>query len=160
MKNFLKGLSAAIGIVLGSMALSAALAQQPVVVQTPTTAGGSGGVQPSYQTLPGCNRSVVYDASTSGSTKLITGATGKSIYVCGFHMFSGGTVNVKLVYGTGTNCGTGTAGLTPAYQFTAQTGIVDSSPLWRGILAPAAKDLCINASGGVAMQALVFYNQF
>jgi hypothetical protein len=108
------------------------------------------------QSVP-CNLKAIYDASTSGSTKLIDGASGSNVYVCGFTFFSGGTVNVKLVYGTGATCGTGSVDLTPAFQFTAQTGIVEPSPVFRGLLVPAVQNLCINASSGVAVQAIVYY---
>jgi hypothetical protein len=105
-----------------------------------------------------CQQSAIYDASTSGSTKLVTGAGNTRIFVCGFDFFSGGTVSLKLVYGTGGTCGTGTASITPAFQFVAQTGIVDPSAYWRGLtVVPAGNDLCINASSGIAAQAIVYY---
>ena len=104
-----------------------------------------------------CNSSVVYDNNTNGSTKLITGTSSKSIYICGYGFMAGGTVNVKLIYGTGTACATGATALTPAYQFTAQTGFVDPSPYFRGMYAPTGKDVCINASAGKAVQAVVYY---
>lgn len=103
-----------------------------------------------------CNRKVIYDASTSGSTVLLT-ASNRNIELCGFDFFAGGTVNLKLVYGTGSTCGTGTVNITPAFQFTAQTGLVDPSSVSRGLFVPAGNDLCINASSGVAAQAIVYY---
>jgi hypothetical protein len=42
--------------------------------------------------------------------------TGQTIYVCGFYATLGGTApTVKLQYGTGTNCGTGSVDLTGAF---------------------------------------------
>jgi hypothetical protein len=109
----------------------------------------------------GCRNSAIYDASTSGSTKLVTGNATSRIYVCGYVFFAGGTANVKLVYGTGTNCATGATSITPAYQLTSQTGAVDRSPYYAGLLpAPASNDLCINTSAGVAVAAVVYYTQF
>ncbi len=108
-----------------------------------------------------CGQAVIYDASTSGATKLVTGTATKQIYVCGFNFFAGGTVNVSLKYGTGTNCGTGTTAITPAYQLIAQTGLVDHQPYYAGLTpVPASNDLCINASAGTAVQAVVYYAQF
>lgn len=122
-------------------------------------------VQPIAQTGSGssinCNANQIYDQATNGSTKLVTKASNsRSIYVCGYGLFSNGTANVSLVYGTGTNCGTGTVSLTPAYRFTAQTGFVDPSPYYRGMNVPAGNDLCISSSAAVAVQGVVYYAVF
>jgi hypothetical protein len=112
------------------------------------------------QAIIGCDSTAVYDASTSGSTQLVALTSGKTIYVCGYSIVAGGTVNVKLIYGTGSACATGTASMTPAYQLTAQAGIVDKSPFYSGLKTAASNALCINASGAVAAQAIVYYTQF
>lgn len=104
-----------------------------------------------------CKRAVIYDASTNGATQLV-GANGPTV-ICGFTLWSGGTVNVDLVYGTGTNCATGTTKITPAFSLTAQTGITDSSVFFRGLYVPPNNALCINTSAGTAVQAIVYYNQ-
>ena len=117
------------------------------------------GVSPNQ--MFGCNQSTIYDASTSGATRLVTGNSTSRIYVCGFDLWSSGTANVDLVYGTGGTCGAGTTKVTPAFQFTAQTGIVDHLPFYTGALpVPVSNDLCINSSAGVAVQAIVYYTQF
>jgi hypothetical protein len=109
----------------------------------------------------GCNSVAVYDASTSGSTQLVAaGTNGEAIYVCGYTFFSAGTVNVELDYGTGSACATGTKKIVPAYEFTAQTGISDQSPIFRGLAAPSGNALCIKISGSVAVQAIVYFAQF
>ena len=108
----------------------------------------------------GCGSSVVYDASTSGSTHLVALASSQSVYVCGYSIIAGGTVNVKLITGTGSACATGSANITPAYQLTAQAGISDGSPIFRGLKGAASSALCINASAGIAVQAIVYYTQF
>ena len=108
----------------------------------------------------GCNKTAVYDASASGSSQMIAAVSGKAIYVCGYTILSAGTVNVKFVSGTGSNCATGPTNLTPAFQLTAQVGAVDGSQYYRGLGAAASKAFCINASAGVAVQALVYYAQF
>ena len=43
-----------------------------------------------------CGSSVVYDASTNGSTQLVALSSGKTVYVCGYTIFSAGTANVNL----------------------------------------------------------------
>ncbi len=108
----------------------------------------------------GCDSSVVYDASTSGSTQLVALSAGKTIYVCGFVLFSAGTANVKLNYGTGTACATGTTAMTPAFQFTAQTGVAYGNSEGYVAKTAASNALCINSSAAVAVQALVTYAQF
>lgn len=118
------------------------------------TSGATGGlIQPLIQ----CNSSVVYDASTNGSTELVALTSGRTIYVCGYSIMAGGTVNVKLIYGTGTACATGSANMTPTYQLLAQVGIVDGSPFNRGLKTASANALCINTSAGVSTQAIVYY---
>lgn len=106
-----------------------------------------------------CRASVVYDASTNGSTVLVTGRAATQIYLCGYTLVGGGTATVKLVYGTGTACATGETAITPAYSMLAQTVIPDSSPNWRGLRVPAANDLCIKTSAGVAIQGIFYYVQ-
>jgi hypothetical protein len=108
-----------------------------------------------------CGKSAIYDASSSGSTRIVVG-TGTAIYVCGYTFTSAvGAVSVGLVYGTGTNCGTNTTKITPAYPFgtiTAITGIADGSPVFRGLVAPPGNDLCINTTTNAAVQAIVYYD--
>jgi len=122
------------------------------------TGGSTGGLtQPFIQ----CNLSATYDAATSGATQMVALAASQSIYVCGFSITVGGTAtNVKLVYGTGSNCATGTTNMTPAFQLAINGGIVDGAPFWRGLKTASANALCINASAANAVQAIVYYAQF
>jgi len=110
--------------------------------------------------LVSCQNSVIYDASTNGATQLVALSSGKVVYICGYTIFAAGTANVELDYGTGTACATGNNKITPAYQLTAQTGISDQSPYYRGLNAIASNELCIKTSAGVAVQAVVYYSQF
>jgi hypothetical protein len=110
--------------------------------------------------LVSCNKTAYYDASTNGATQLVPVVTGAKIYVCGFDFYAGGTGNVSLEYGTGTNCGTGTVVMTPAFQLKAQTGLVDRADYWMGLNTIASQELCINSSAGVAVQGIVYYAQF
>lgn len=107
-----------------------------------------------------CNKSAVYDTNANGLTELVALSAGKQIYVCGYTINSGGTVNVALKYGTGTACATGTTSLTPAYSMVAQEVITDSSPFFRGLNVPAGNALCLSTSAGVAVQAVVMYGQY
>jgi hypothetical protein len=109
------------------------------------------------QAYSACNKAAIYDASTNGATQIV--ASGGPILICGYTFLAAGTVNVGLVYGTGTNCATGQVKITPAFQFTTGLGIADASPYFRGMNAPGNQALCINTSAGQAVQAVVYYYQ-
>src|SRR4051812_48665084 len=104
-----------------------------------------------------CGNAVIYDNTTVNSTQLLALSSTNGIYICGYSIFAGGTANVDLRYGTGTNCATGATKITPAYQLTAQTGIVDGASEFRGLYVPTGKALCINSSVGIAVQVIVYY---
>ena len=109
----------------------------------------------------GCNNAVVYDALLGGSTQLVAGGTnGEAIYICGYTILATGTVAIELDAGTGINCATGTKKLTPTYEFTSQTNVTDSSPLFRGLFAPSGNALCLRTSAVISAQAVVYYAQF
>ena len=135
-----------------------------LVLSLAPKAHAQGGVAPNPDLLTACNQSVIYDSSASGDTKVVTGVSNKQIYVCGFTFFAAGTANVGLVYGTLTGsdqCGTGTTKITPAFQFTAQTGLVDHLPVYQGLLpVPVSNNLCLDTSAGVPIQAVVYFSQW
>lgn len=106
-----------------------------------------------------CRQSVVYDASTNGSTRLIVGQATRYVYICGMNLWAAGTATVKLVTGTGSACATNEVAITPAYSLTTQTGITDSSPFWRGLMAGPGLDVCIKTSAGVAVQGQLYFVQ-
>ena len=157
-------------LVLASLVGSQTNVSSPLPTQDAST-GATGSAVPAKAMLAGekssgnlvahigCDKSVVYDASTSGSTQLVALVSGQVIYVCGFVIFSAGTANVDLRYGTGTACATGPTKITPAFQLTAQTGA--SYGNGEGVVAQtaSANALCINSSAAVAVQALVTYTQ-
>lgn len=119
-----------------------------------------------------CENSKIYDASTSGNTELVAISGTKHIYICGYEMLAAGTVNLSLVAGTGTACAsavsgtpsTGTSGasaaLTPAWQFTTQTGKLSAYPTHGWLLdAGAGNAVCFKASGATAAQVQIWYSQ-
>ena len=103
-----------------------------------------------------CEEAFTYDASTNGATKLASAAQSGPMYICGYTIWAGGTANVSIVSGTGTNCATGQVAVTPAYQLTTQTGIQDGSSRYRGLNVIAGQDMCIKTSAGVAVQAIIY----
>lgn len=106
-----------------------------------------------------CRSTAFYDAATLGNTRIIVGQATNPVYVCGFVAWAGGTGTVKLVTGTGTNCGTNEVSITPGYSLIAGTGVSDSSPQFRGLQAAAGLDVCVKTSAAVAVQVQVFYAQ-
>jgi hypothetical protein len=141
------------------IALATALALAALV----PSARAQQGTAPNPDLLTACNQAVTYDASTNGATLLVASSGTARIYVCGWNFWAAGTVNVDLVYGTQvTNpCDTGATKITPAFQFTAQTGEIDHPPVYQGIKpVPNGDQLCINTSAGVAVQAVVYFAQF
>lgn len=107
-----------------------------------------------------CSQSVQYDASTNGSTRIFT-ATATSpnrVYLCDFLIVVGGTAtNVQFKSGTGTNCGTNTANLTPNFVLPINGQLNFGSGIWEGLTVAAGQDLCIVTSAGNPVQALVTY---
>lgn len=102
-----------------------------------------------------CNKSKVYDASATA----VVIARGNAIYICGYVLYAGGTTTLQIQSGTGTTCGTGTVNLTPAFQFTAQTGAVDPAMAYRGMTAAAGTDVCIANGSSAAGQGIIYYAQ-
>jgi len=82
------------------------------------------------------------------------------VYVCGVNAVASGTVAVKLLYGTGSNCATGATDITDAYDLTAQNGIVDHTALWSGLKTIASNALCVNLSASVKVAGGVYWTQF
>lgn len=58
----------------------------------------------------------------TANTQLVTGTASKKIYVCSIHLVVAAATNVALVEGTGSVCGTGTAGVSGFGGATAATG--------------------------------------
>lgn len=104
--------------------------------------------------------SVKIDMSTATITQLVALSGSTKIYVTSWDVIAGGATNFKLVYGTGSNCGTGTTDLTGAYPLTAQSGISKGSGLGPVLVVPAGNALCANNGTGVQVSGAASYTQF
>jgi hypothetical protein len=60
--------------------------------------------------------------SQTGNTQLVAGTASKKIYVCSIHVVAAAATDVAVVEGTGTVCGTGSAGVSGFGGATAATG--------------------------------------
>lgn len=138
----------------------AAIGAAPPTGSQQMGAVGSGATGGLMQAPKICDLHAVYDASDNGSKEMIAAVSGRTIYICGFIMATGGTAtNLKLVDGTGTDCATGTpTNLTPAYQLVANDKIGANAAFWNGLKASGTnRAVCINASAGNAHQAEIWY---
>lgn len=111
-------------------------------------------------TTPLDNSSVPINVSTATTTQLVAISASTLVRVTAWDVIAGGTGTIKFVYGTGTNCGTGTTDLTGAYPLTAQAGIARGDGLGTLFKTPAGNALCVTTSAAVQMSGVVTYQQF
>ena len=104
--------------------------------------------------------SVAVAISTATTTKMISAAAGKQIYLTSYQIVAGGTGNIKFVYGTGSTCGTGTTDLTGNMPMVANGNITFGSGIAPILILPPAVDLCITTSAAVVMAGVLNYAQF
>lgn len=104
--------------------------------------------------------SVPINVNTATTTQLVALSGSTNIYVTSFDVIAGGTGNITFVYGTGTNCGTGTASLTGAYPLTAQAGIAKGNGSGPVLIVPSGNALCVTTSAAQQMSGSVSYTQF
>lgn len=136
------------------------------------TNGSTGSTAPTRATLAGAqsganmvsliqaNASAAISVSTATTTQIVALSSSLKIYVTSFDVIAGGTGNITFVYGTGSNCGTGTTSLTGAYNLTAQAGIAKGNGLGPVLVVPASNALCVTTSAAVQMSGSVAYTQF
>jgi len=147
------------GTVTATVASTSATGSAPPASASYVAGNGSGATGGLLAGLKTCDLHAKYDASTSGSTTLVTGVASRKVYICGFIMATGSTAtNVKLREGSDANCATNAADLTPAYQLLANDKIGMQSPFWTGLaVSTNAYYVCINASAANAVQGELWY---
>lgn len=104
--------------------------------------------------------SVPISIATNTITQIVALSGSTKIYVTSFDFLSAGTANFKFVYGTGTDCGTGTTDLTGLYNLTAQSGVAKGSGQGPILVVPAGKALCVSDNAAVQISGSVSYTQF
>lgn len=95
--------------------------------------------------------------STATTTLVVTGVTGKRIYVTHIDAVAGGTGNLQFISGTGSTCGTGSANVSGNYNLIAQTGIsfgIGNGAIWA---LPLGASLCAVTSAAVGMSGSISY---
>lgn len=113
----------------------------------------------------GCNKIFTVSQAAVAITKVISGAVGSSISICGFTYAAGAATGAAtLSYGTGTNCGTGTTTLIPIISLAINGNIVDHTPVPH-IPVPAvnasgvATDVCLTTTGTGPTTVILYYAQ-
>jgi hypothetical protein len=99
---------------------------------------------------------VFVSINQTGNAKLITGTSTEKIYVCSINLVTATAQNIAVVEGTGSTCGTGTAGVlgfggataATGWNFAANGGVAyGNGAASVGAEGTAADDLCIFQSG-------------
>ncbi len=106
------------------------------------------------------NATAAINVSTATTTQLVALSSGQVIHVTAASVISAGTGNITFVYGTGSNCGTGTTSITGAYPLIANAGLSIGSGLGPVFVVPAGNALCVTTSAAVQMSGHVAYTQF
>lgn len=108
----------------------------------------------------GAATSAKISVAAATTTEILAAVSGARIYVTSFDFMAAGTNNVKLVYGTGTNCGTGTTDLTGAYPLIAQAGISKGNGIGAILFLPVSNALCVTTSGTGQLSGSFSFAQF
>ncbi|KUR79448.1 hypothetical protein [Novosphingobium sp. FSW06-99] len=126
----------------------------------PTVATGTNGA---VSLIQGAS-TVAISATTSGTVQLVALASGKSIYVTHVHVITATSAGFALVYGTGTNCGSGTTYLDGAngntMAFTANSGYSAGVGLGPVYVVPSGNALCAVFSTAANYAGSLTYSQF
>lgn len=110
--------------------------------------------------VPATMASVPITISTATTTLLVTGITGKSIYVTAVDVIAAGTGNIQFIAGTGATCGTGTVNISGNYSLTAQVGFTKAAGNGAIWVVPQSASLCAVTSGAVGMPGSLSYAIF
>lgn len=105
-----------------------------------------------------CQSSATVTVSAAATTEIVALTTGETIKICSFVLSADTAATVAtFVYGTGTNCGTGTTGLTGAMRI-ADEGNISSSSLAPLFSAAVSNAICLTAATG-AVTGFITYTK-
>lgn len=100
------------------------------------------------------------NASSISTTKVITAKTGLATYITFAAISAVGANTVKFIYGTGTNCATGSTDLTAAQNINGTTTLSLGNGAAPIIIVPVSVDVCIAVTTGNATAITLSYTQF
>lgn len=105
------------------------------------------------------NRAIL-SVSSATTSELVALVSGQRIYITAWDFIASAVGTIKLVYGTGTNCGTGTTDLTGNYTITTSTVFTKGNGLGPVLIVPASNALCYTSASTAALQGTISYVQF
>jgi hypothetical protein len=107
-----------------------------------------------------CNKSFIVSAGATSITQAVAGVAGQAIHICGYVLNSGAAASTfQLSVGSGTNCGTGTVQVTPAFSL-GVNGVLVSQHGFAWFSSAAGSALCYAITGTGPLNALVSYGQY
>lgn len=98
-------------------------------------------------------------SSASAAQEVVPASPGQQTTILAGMVMPNASGTVKWVYGTGTNCGTGTTNLTDAMNVTAQAGFLVGDGSGPMIVVPAGQALCIVPSATSVGVGYITYTQ-
>lgn len=133
----------------------------------PTLALAQSNFKPCYSTgqnncVPAvaASNAAIIAVSSNTTSELVALVAGKRIYVTSWDLISSAAGTFKFVYGTGTNCGTGTTDLTGTYTVGTSTVFTKGNGLGMLLVVPVSNALCYTSGASIAAQGTVSYVQF
>lgn len=107
-----------------------------------------------------CNQSFEVSQAAVALTKIVSNVANKQISVCGWSVNAGAAAGAaQLETGSGTNCGTNTAALTPPIALGINGVYVDHPPYaWTSL--PRGTDLCLVTTGTGPTAVTVYYGVY
>lgn len=96
--------------------------------------------------------------SSSGNNELVALTSAQTIYVCDLTLIADGAVDVQLIYGTGTACGTGETNMSGVMKLTA-AGSGWTHDYGGRLKTAEANALCLELSGAVAVNGILTYRK-
>jgi hypothetical protein len=128
----------------------------------PTQAGyiggiGSGATGGLLTGVTVCDTDAKLDMTTATTTEIVALTSSRKVRVCSYTVEVSGTAVVTFKYGTGSNCGTGTTALGPAWDLTAQTGLSHGTGFGEVFRTPVSQALCVTSSAAVNVHVWVNY---
>lgn len=106
--------------------------------------------------VPATTNQISIAGTVAVATRIVTGVSGKQIYVTAVLLIPVATSVVTFTYGTGTNCGTGTTSITGAMTFAAGQTINHGVGNGALFVLPQGVDLCITIATAAAPGALSY----
>lgn len=104
------------------------------------------------------NSAPITFSAASGTLEIVALTSLQTIRICHISLSSTVATNITLVYGTGTNCGTGTTSLSGAYQQVTSMALDFGAT---GALRPAVSNaFCVTSSVSATVGGLVTYAKF